>query len=81
MAVYRLDVEKRFGQFLLRLYPQGVVAPAFGAPCAHIKALTAELAARLDGLALGPGGDSVVFRNIAYDDVVALRETVRLSRY
>jgi hypothetical protein len=81
MAVYRLDVEKRFGQFLLRLYPQGELAPPFGAPCTHVKALVAELAARLDGLTLAPDADSVVFRNIAYDDPVALRETVRLSRY
>lgn len=80
MTIYRRDVEKKFGQLRMRLYPQGTTAPDHEPPHADMKALVASLEEALAPLDTA-GGDTVVFRNIAYDDKVAVRETVRLSRY
>lgn len=81
MTHYRLDVDKKFGQYLMRFYEQGATPPAFGPPLADMRALVAALEARLVGVALDGGEDVVSFRNNAYVSAIALRETVRLSRY
>ncbi|MFO0747710.1 MAG: hypothetical protein U1F43_18900 [Myxococcota bacterium] len=81
MTVYRLDVEKKFGQLHLRLYPQGTPAPEYGPAHGDMKALVAALEEALAPVDTTSGADSVIFRNIAYGEKVALRETVRLSRF
>ena len=61
MAIYKLDVDKRFGQYHLRLTPQGAAPGDFSAPLpdmnalirsqANVGALTAAFVAANPGLA------------------------------
>lgn len=81
MAIYRLDVEKRFGQLRFRLYPQGSPPGDFGAAEPDMKALLAALDEALAPLDTKGGNDSVIFRNIEYAKKTPLKETVRLSRF
>ena len=81
MAIYRLDVEKKYGQLQFRLYPQGDAAGAFGAPAPDIKALIAALDAALEPLDTKNKVDSVIFRNIEYGSKRDLREKVRFSKF
>lgn len=78
MAIFKLDVEKKFGQLRFRLYPQASAAGAFGGDAPEMKALLANLDGALEPLT---ADDSVIFRGIEYNEKVALRETVRLSRF
>lgn len=81
MAIYRLDIEKRFGQLQLRLFPQGTTPPAFGAPARDLKGLLAALDEALAPLDTKSGADSVIFREIEYTKKTPLKETVRLSKF
>lgn len=81
MAIYKLDVDKRFGQYHLRLTPQGAAPGDFSAPLPDMNALIAALDEALAPLDTKGGVDSIVFRNIAYGKKRDLRETVRLSRF
>ncbi len=81
MAIYKLDIEKRFGQLRLRLYPQGGAATEFGGDATDVRGLIENLDAALAPLDIDSGADSVFFRNIEYAETVALRETVRHSRF
>ncbi len=78
MAIYKLDVEKKFGQLRFRLYPQGTTPGDFGGDAAEMKAFLEGLDGALEPLA---STDSVIFRSIEYPERLPLRETVRLSRY
>jgi len=78
MAIYKLDVEKKFGQFQFRLYPQGTAPGEFGGAANEMKTFLEGLDGALEPLA---PADSVIFRNIEYPDRLPLRETVRLSRF
>lgn len=81
MAIYKLDVEKRFGQLQFRLYPQGGPPGDFRGGLPDMKALLEALDEALEPLDTKGGNDSVIFRNIEYDKKTPLRETVRLSRF
>ena len=81
MAIYKLDVEKKFGQLRFRLYPQGEKPGEFGADAADMKALLAALDAALEPLDTKTGADSVIYRNIEYTKKAHLRETVRFSKF
>ncbi len=81
MAIYRLDVEKKFGQLQFRLYPQGEAAGAFGSPSADMKQLIASLDEALEPLDTKNRVDTVIFRNIEYATKRDLRETVRFSKF
>lgn len=81
MAIYKLDVEKKFGQLRFRLYPQGSTPGDFGPGLTDMKALLAALDEALAPLDTKGGNDSVFFRNIEYARKTPLKETVRLSRY
>jgi len=78
MAIYKLDVEKKFGQLRFRLYPQASAPGVFGSDAPEMKAFIEHLDAAIEPLT---PSDSVFFRGIEYSDKVALRETVRLSRF
>ena len=79
--IYRLDVEKKFGQLHMRLFVQGEKAPDFGPPAADIKALVEQVGVALEPLDTKGGVDSVIFRGIEYKKKVDLRETVRFSKF
>jgi hypothetical protein len=81
MAIYKLEVEKKFGQLQMRLGLQGAKAPEFGPPAADVKALVAQLEQALAPLDTKGGTDSVIFRGIEYKRKIDLRETVRLSKF
>lgn len=81
MAIYQLDVEKKYGQFHFRLFPKAEKAGEFGGPSSDVRALIAALEEALEDLDIKPGGDTVFFRNIEYTDATSLRETVRFSKY
>lgn len=81
MAIYKLDVEQKYGQYQFRLYPQAARPGDFGGTASDLKTLLSNLDESLGELDLKPGADSVIFRNIEYADPTALRETVRLSKY
>lgn len=81
MAIYKLDVEQKYGQYRFRLYPKSDKPGEFASAANDVKGLVANLEEALDDLDLQPGADSVIFRNIEYDDATALRETVRFSKY
>ncbi len=78
MAIFKLDVEKKFGQLRFRLSPQASAPGDFGGDATEMKALLERLDAALEPLT---ANDSVIFRGIEYNEKVALRETVRLSRF
>lgn len=78
MAIYRLDVEKKFGQLRFRLYPQGTTPGDFGGAATEMKSFIEGLDSALEPLI---SSDSVIFRNIEYPERIPLRETVRLSRF
>ncbi len=81
MAIYKLDVEKKYGQYHLRLYPQGARPTEFGAKTSEMRGLIAHLDSAIGDLDLKVGGDSVIFRQIEYNNTTSLRETVRFSKY
>ena len=81
MAIYKLDIEKKFGQLRFRLYPQSGAPSAFGGDATDVRGLIENLDAALTSLDIDSGADSVFFRNIEYAETVALRETVRHSRF
>lgn len=81
MAIYRLDIEKKFGQLQLRLYPQGSPPGEFTGGLPDMKALLAALDEALAPLDTKGGVDSVIFRNIEYAKKTPLKETVRLSKF
>ena len=81
MGIYKLEVEKKFGQLQMRLFPQGDRPAEFGPPAADIKALVAQLDQVLEPLDTKGGADSVIFRGIEYKKKVDLRETVRFSKF
>lgn len=81
MAIYRLDVEKKYGQLQFRLYPQGGTPGPFGAQTADMKGLIASLEEALAPLDTKNRVDSVIFRNIEYATKRELRETVRFSKF
>lgn len=81
MAIYKLDVEKKYGQYQLRLYPQGARPTEFGAKATDMRTLIGHLESATADLDLKVGGDSVIFRQIEYNDTTSLRETVRFSKY
>lgn len=80
VAVFKLDVEKKFGQFNYRFYAQGSQAGA-AVVSKDLKSLVENLRESIKPLNLSPEADQVIFRGIAYDSAVALTETVRLSRF
>lgn len=81
MAVYKLDVEKKFGQLRFRLAPQAGPAGDFSAPLGDMKALLAALDEAWAPLDTKTGADAIVFRNIEYAKKRDVRETVRLSKF
>jgi len=83
MATIKLDVVWRFGRFQVRAYPATVPAPEFDAARSFATmqdALTA-LDDDLKGLSYDEDSDTLVFRNVAYADLAALKRVVRDSRY
>jgi len=80
MAIYKLDVEKKYGQFQFRLYPQGE-PPANFHHAPDLKGLLESLTKALEPLDTKSRTDSVVFRHIEYATKTELKETVRLSKY
>lgn len=81
MAIFRLDVEKRFGQLRFRLYQQGSQPGDFGGEAADMAGLLANLDEALAPLDTKSRTDSVIFRNIEYATKRDLKETVRLSKF
>ncbi len=81
MGIYKLEVEKKFGQLQMRLFPQGEKPSEFGPPAADIRALVAQLEQALEPLETKGDADSVIFRGIEYKEKVDLRETVRFSKF
>jgi hypothetical protein len=81
MGIYKLEVEKKFGQLQLRLFPQGDKPAEFGPPASDIKQLVEQLDQALERLDIKGGADSVIFRGIEYKKNVDLRETVRFSKF
>lgn len=81
MAIYKLDIEKKFGQLQFRLYPQGGPPADFKGGLPDMKALLAALDEALAPLDTKGGVDSIVFRNIDYAKKTPLKETVRLSKF
>jgi hypothetical protein len=81
MAIYKLDIDKKFGQYHLRLSPQADKSAELSSTAKDVRGLIANLDAALAGLDLRVNGDTVIFRQIEYDDSTNLRETVRFSRY
>jgi len=80
MAIYRLDVERRFGQLRFRLYEQGGPPGEMSEGAPDMKALLDALDLALAPLDTKGGVDSIIFRQIEYTKKLHLRETVRLSR-
>ena len=81
MAIYKLDVEKKFGQLRFRLFLLGASPPDFSAGAADMKTLIAGLDEALAPLDTKGGVDSIIFRGIEYTKKLHLTETVRLSSY
>lgn len=81
MAIYKLEVETKFGQLQMRLFPQGEKPSEFGPPAAEVRALIDQLERALAPLDTKGGADTVFFRGIEYSSKVDLRETVRFSKF
>lgn len=81
MAIYKLDVEKKFGQLQFRLYEQGKAPGDFGNRETEMKAFIGHLDEALGALDFKSGADTVIFRGIEYGRRDDVRETVRLSRF
>ena len=81
MAIYKLEVEKKFGQLQMRLFVQGDKPSEYGPPATDIKALVEQLDQSLGPLDTKGDADSVIFRGIEYKKKVDLRETVRFSKF
>ncbi len=81
MAIYKLDVEQKYGQYHFRLHPRSEKPGDFVGAASDVRSLIANLEDALDDLDIKEGGDSVIFRNIEYSDQTALRETVRFSKF
>jgi hypothetical protein len=80
MAIYKLEVEKKYGQFQFRLYPQGE-PPGDPVAAKDMKGLIEALGAALEPLDTKNRTDSVIFRHVAYATKQELKETVRMSRF
>lgn len=80
MAIYRLDVEKKFGQLRFRLYQHDSAPGDFGGEANDIRGLLSNLDEALEPLDTS-AGDSVIFRNIEYVKKDQLKENVRVGTY
>ena len=81
MAIYKLEVEQKYGQYRFRLYRNNETPGDFDGAANDVRGLLSNLDKSLGDLDLKAGADSVIFRNIEYDNTTSLRETVRLSKF
>jgi len=80
MATFKLDIVKQYGQLLHRLYPSTDKAPDYAVPVKDVNALIEAVAKTLDGAKVAKA-DTVIFRQIGYEDRQELREAVRTATY
>ena len=80
MAAYKLDIQKQYGVFQQRIYAQGAAPPEHAGDARSVKDMVTSVKTGLGGAGVG-AGDTIIFRNIAYEDQAALLLAVRDAPY
>ena len=80
MATYKLEINKQFGQLQHRLFPSADAQPPFAKPVSDLNGLVEAVTASLDDVGVTKA-DTVVFRQIGYDNRDDLRHAVRTATY
>lgn len=80
MATYKLEIKKEFGQLHLRMYASADLAPTFAGPVKDLIGLIEAVNSSLDERKV-TSADTVVFRQIGYNDRTDLRDAVRTATY
>ncbi len=80
MATYKLEIIKQFGKIQHRLFPSSGSAPDFTTPVGDVHGLLDVVTKSLDDVGVTKA-DTVVFRQIGYDNRDDLREAVRTATY
>ena len=80
MAAFKLDIQKQYGVFQQRVYAQGAAAPEHAGDARSVKDMVSSVKTALGGAGVNTD-DTVIFRNIAYEDQDALLLAVRDAPY
>ncbi len=80
MPAYKLDIRKQYGQFQQRVYAQGVSAPDHGGGARTVKEMVTNVQTALGDAGVSPE-DTVIFRNISYEDRDTLLLAIRDAPY
>lgn len=82
MATFKLEVQKEFGRFQHRITPttRDAAASDWSAPVGDRDALLADVGKSLGGIDFA-GGDTVIFRSIAYANAAEVSNTVKFSNF
>jgi len=80
LPAYKLDIRKQFGQFEHRVYKQGGATPDHAGGARTLKEMVSNARKSLDDAGVTPD-DTIIFRNISYEDQEALLLAIRDAPY
>ena len=83
MATYKLDIIARHGKYYSVLYPAGGGKgnPLDNEPADNIGDILENLEEEIESKGLDEENDSIIFRQIAYDDFTSLAREIKRATY
>lgn len=83
MAVYKLDILSRFGKFYAAFYAAETPKPnpTDNKPLNSMEEVLAQINEEIKKHGLDEEQDTIIFRNIGYDDYTKLAREVRMGTY
>lgn len=83
MATYKFEAEQRYGKYFAHLRKAADVKPNLTQekPMASAEEVADFLIKQTEKLKLKEGADSIIWRNVAYEDFDSLADSVRRATY